>query len=137
MRRAAGRDRSVRGEDDGRVSFPRSARAILGVHGRPIRLPLRVRGVARRCRADRGATSRPAKWTVPPVLVRQVRNSTVEAVHRGDIVEVDAAGRMLHVIGDPDRHRQPPLGDQAVRADRPAASRRPRASSTSRPRSSR
>ena len=27
----------------------------------------------------------------------------MEAVHRGDIVEVDASGRMLHVIGDPDR----------------------------------
>jgi L-asparaginase II len=32
-----------------------------------------------------------------------VRNGLVEAVHRGDVVEVDAAGRMLHVIGDPDR----------------------------------
>jgi L-asparaginase II len=47
--------------------------------------------------------AKPAKWTMPPVLVRQVRNGTVESVHRGDIVEVDAAGRMLHVIGDPDR----------------------------------
>jgi L-asparaginase II len=37
------------------------------------------------------------------VLVRQVRNGVVEAVHRGDIVEVDATGRMLHVLGDPDR----------------------------------
>ena len=27
----------------------------------------------------------------------------MEAVHRGDVVEVDASGRMLHVIGDPDR----------------------------------
>jgi L-asparaginase II len=27
----------------------------------------------------------------------------VESVHRGDIVEVDAAGRMLHLLGDPDR----------------------------------
>ncbi len=43
------------------------------------------------------------KWTVPPVLVRQVRNGVVESVHRGDIVEVDAAGRMLHLLGDPDR----------------------------------
>jgi L-asparaginase II len=40
---------------------------------------------------------------VPPVLVRQVRNGVVESVHRGDVVEVDAAGRMLHLIGDPDR----------------------------------
>jgi L-asparaginase II len=36
------------------------------------------------------------------VLVRQVRNGVEESVHRGDIVEVDAGGRMLHVLGDPD-----------------------------------
>jgi L-asparaginase II len=40
---------------------------------------------------------------VPPVLVRQTRNGIVESVHRGDIVEVDASGRMLRVLGDPDR----------------------------------
>jgi len=49
------------------------------------------------------AHPRAAKWTTPPVLVRQVRNGIVESVHRGDIVEVDAAGRMLRVLGDPDR----------------------------------
>ncbi len=57
-------------------------------------------------RADAGRAAghgRVAKWSVPPVLVRQVRNGTVESVHRGDIVEVDAAGRMLHLLGDPDR----------------------------------
>jgi L-asparaginase II len=37
------------------------------------------------------------------VLVRKMRNGVVEAVHRGDIVEVDGAGRMLHVLGEPDR----------------------------------
>jgi L-asparaginase II len=36
------------------------------------------------------------------VLVRQVRG-VVESVHRGDVVEVDATGRMLRVLGDPDR----------------------------------
>jgi L-asparaginase II len=41
--------------------------------------------------------------TTPPVLVRQTRNGIVESVHRGDIVEVDVAGRVLHAIGDPDR----------------------------------
>ena len=40
---------------------------------------------------------------MPPVLVRQVRNGVVESVHRGDVVEVDATGNMLRVIGDPDR----------------------------------
>jgi len=49
------------------------------------------------------APVRHARWTVPPVLVRQVRNGVVESVHRGDIVEVDATGHMLRVIGDPDR----------------------------------
>jgi L-asparaginase II len=38
----------------------------------------------------------------PPVLVRQLRNGLEESAHRGDIVEVDAAGRMLRVLGDPD-----------------------------------
>src|SRR5690349_12419308 len=57
----------------------------------------------------RGSTSRSAggrasrAGTAPPILVRQIRNGVVEAVHRGDVVEVDASGRMLHVIGDPDR----------------------------------
>ena len=49
------------------------------------------------------ARGRAAKWTVPPVLVRQVRNGLVESVHRGDVVEVDATGRVLRVLGDPDR----------------------------------
>jgi L-asparaginase II len=53
--------------------------------------------------ASSGAHPRAQRWTVPPVLVRQVRNGVVESVHRGDIVEVDAAGRMLRVLGDPDR----------------------------------
>jgi L-asparaginase II len=35
--------------------------------------------------------------------VKQVRNGVTESVHRGDVVEVDVAGRMLHVIGDPER----------------------------------
>jgi L-asparaginase II len=39
----------------------------------------------------------------PPVLVRQVRNGVEESVHRGDIVEVDAAGTLIRVLGDPDR----------------------------------
>jgi len=43
------------------------------------------------------------RWSVPPVLVRQIRNGVVESVHRGDIVEADASGRLLRTIGDPDR----------------------------------
>ncbi len=39
----------------------------------------------------------------PPVLVRQVRNGIEESVHRGDIVEVDVAGRLIRQVGDPDR----------------------------------
>jgi L-asparaginase II len=51
--------------------------------------------------ASRGGQA--AKWTVPPVLVRQIRNGMVESAHRGDVVEADASGRLLHVLGDPDR----------------------------------
>ncbi len=40
---------------------------------------------------------------MPPVLVRQGRNGVTESVHRGDAAEVDASGRLLHAIGDPDR----------------------------------
>jgi L-asparaginase II len=36
------------------------------------------------------------------VLVRQLRNGIEESVHRGDIVEVDAAGREIRGLGDPD-----------------------------------
>ena len=37
------------------------------------------------------------------MLVRQLRNGIEESVHRGDIVEVDASGRLLRGLGDPDR----------------------------------
>jgi L-asparaginase II len=43
-----------------------------------------------------------ARRTAPPVLVRQLRNGVEESAHRGDIVEVDGAGRMLRALGDPD-----------------------------------
>ncbi len=51
--------------------------------------------------AGRAAPSKPRR-TAPPVLVRQMRNGVEESVHRGDIVEVDATGRMIRVLGDPD-----------------------------------
>jgi L-asparaginase II len=38
-----------------------------------------------------------------PVLVRHVRNGIEESVHRGDIVEADASGRLIRSLGDPDR----------------------------------
>ena len=38
-----------------------------------------------------------------PILVRQVRNGIEESVHRGDIVETDVTGRLIRVLGDPDR----------------------------------
>ena len=41
--------------------------------------------------------------TVPPVLVRQVRNGITESEHRGSVVEVDASGRIIRLVGDPDR----------------------------------
>ena len=38
-----------------------------------------------------------------PILVRQLRNGIEESVHRGDIVEADAAGRLIRQLGDPER----------------------------------
>jgi L-asparaginase II len=40
---------------------------------------------------------------VPPILVRQIRSGVEESVHRGDIVEVDASGRVVRALGDPER----------------------------------
>jgi L-asparaginase II len=40
---------------------------------------------------------------VSPIVARQVRNGIEESVHRGDIVETDAAGRIIRQLGDPDR----------------------------------
>jgi L-asparaginase II len=37
------------------------------------------------------------------MLVRQTRNGIVESVHRGDVVEVDASGTIVRLLGDPDR----------------------------------
>ena len=48
----------------------------------------------------RGASAIPV---AAPVLVRQIRNGIVESQHRGDIVEVDAAGRIVRILGDPER----------------------------------
>ncbi|HUG29744.1 MAG TPA: asparaginase [Candidatus Limnocylindria bacterium] len=53
-------------------------------------------------RARGGSAAPKPRKTAPPVLVRQMRNGVEESVHRGDIVEVDVTGRMLHVLGDPD-----------------------------------
>jgi L-asparaginase II len=49
--------------------------------------------------------SRPAARgrVATPILARQLRNGIEESVHRGDIVETDAAGRILRQLGDPDR----------------------------------
>jgi len=55
---------------------------------------------ARRGRAGSdGSPTRPRP--APPVLVRLVRNGIEESAHRGDIVEVDAEGRTLRMLGDP------------------------------------
>jgi len=58
-------------------------------------------------RATPRSASRPGTGgrsrTVPPILVRQIRNGIEESVHRGDIVEVDADGTLIRGIGDPDR----------------------------------
>jgi L-asparaginase II len=41
--------------------------------------------------------------TVAPIVARQIRAGIEESVHRGDIVEADAAGRIIRQLGDPDR----------------------------------
>jgi L-asparaginase II len=53
----------------------------------------------------RRAAARPASRgsAATPILVRQLRNGIEESVHRGDIVEADAAGDLIRVLGDPDR----------------------------------
>lgn len=38
-----------------------------------------------------------------PILVRHLRDGIEESVHRGDIVEVDADGRVIRQLGDPER----------------------------------
>lgn len=60
-----------------------------------------TRGVARGAAGSRPNATKPRKPT--PVLVRQLRNGIEESVHRGDIVEVDAAGRLIRQVGDADR----------------------------------
>lgn len=63
-------------------------------------------GTERASGATTRTTARPGRatrWTTPPILVRQERNGIVESVHRGDIVEADVTGRLLRVLGDPDR----------------------------------
>lgn len=57
------------------------------------------RPVVRRRPARAPETGRP----VPPVLVRQIRNGITESEHRGHVVEVDASGRIIRLVGDPDR----------------------------------
>jgi L-asparaginase II len=52
--------------------------------------------------APAGPATRRARKPAP-ILVRQVRNGIEESVHRGDIVEVDATGRIIRALGDPDR----------------------------------
>jgi L-asparaginase II len=54
-------------------------------------------------RARRAARPSSRARAAAPVLVRQVRNGIEESVHRGDIVEVDAAGRLIRLLGDADR----------------------------------
>ncbi len=58
---------------------------------RPVRRPRTVRGVA-------PVAGAPA----PPVLVQVHRGETIESRHRGHVVQVDAAGRVIRAAGTPD-----------------------------------
>jgi L-asparaginase II len=91
--------RYARGSMAVRSSTPASRNGVAGTGSADAGPPRRVaRGHTRPA-----ARARATRWIVPPVLVRQTRNGVVESVHRGDIVEVDAAGRMVRLLGDPDR----------------------------------
>jgi len=81
--------------------MPRYARGSMA--DRAATRTTRAAETATRRKTRDGARPRQSRWPVPPVLVRHVRNGVVESVHRGDVVEVDAQGRMLRVLGDPDR----------------------------------
>ncbi len=55
-------------------------------------------------RSGRSSTRPGARGrTIAPILARHVRNGIEESIHRGDIVEADAAGRIIRQLGDPDR----------------------------------
>lgn len=50
-----------------------------------------------------GRAARDRTRLVAPILARGLRDGFEERAHRGDIVEVDLAGRVIRAIGDPDR----------------------------------
>ncbi len=53
-------------------------------------------------RGSRPPPRTPDQPRTPPILVRQMRGVTVEARHRGSIVEVGIDGAVRRVLGDPD-----------------------------------
>lgn len=75
---------SVANRPSGRTARPRASRAPARAAPAP---------------AERRRPAGPAA----PVLVRVLRDGIEESVHRGHVVEVDADGRMLHLVGDPDQ----------------------------------
>ena len=89
----------------------RGFRGILAVHvdaSRPDPPPAK-RGTTRPVSATaiptrrRSASPGGRAQTAPPVLVRQLRNGIEESVHRGAVVQAAVDGRLIRVIGDPDR----------------------------------
>ena len=55
-------------------------------------------------RSGRGSSRAASRGRiVAPILARHLRNGIEESVHRGDIVETDAAGRIIRQLGDADR----------------------------------
>ncbi|HEY3523162.1 MAG TPA: asparaginase [Candidatus Limnocylindrales bacterium] len=59
------------------------------------------RGAARNT-GTAASNGRQRRAIVAPVLVRVMRGDILEAEHRGHVVEVDASGRVVRSIGDPD-----------------------------------
>jgi L-asparaginase II len=82
---------------------PRSAES--GPSASAASAPPAGRSAAAGTAAGTGAkrTQRPLNRPAPPVVVRQIRGRIVESEHRGHIVEADVDGRMVRVVGDPER----------------------------------
>jgi L-asparaginase II len=53
--------------------------------------------------AGEAPAGRARQRIAPPILVREMRDRVEASAHRGDIVEVDAAGRVVRALGDPNR----------------------------------
>jgi len=119
---SGGRDRPTRRQEDAADSAASAASARAAsapaASAPTIEPPRRARAErppARRAPGAGSAATRARRAAVPPVLVRQVRSTLVDAEHRGHVVEVDVRGQVRRSLGDVDalvalRSAAKPLG---------------------------